>query len=73
MFSFFMVAACGVVGNKFFPTADRRADERQPLVERRQAVAALAPHAANLLFIKNLNFPHGGPKAAGTPQGSASR
>ncbi len=68
VFSFFMVAACGVVGNRFFPTATG-ALSSSSLSSSGMAVAALAPHAANLLFIKNLNFPNGGPKACGHAEG----
>jgi hypothetical protein len=68
VFSFFMVAACGVVGSKFFPSATG-ALSSSSLSSSGTAVAALAPHAANLLFIKNLNFPNGGPKACGHAEG----
>ena len=68
VFSFFMVAACGVVGNRFFPTATG-ALSSSALSSSGTAVAALAPHAANLLFIKNLNFPNGGPKSCGHAEG----
>jgi hypothetical protein len=68
VFSFFMVAACGVVGNRFFPTATG-ALSSSTLSSSGMAVAALAPHAANLLFIKNLNFPNGGPKSCGHAEG----
>jgi len=68
VFSFFMVAACGVVGNRFFPSATGALSSAD-LSSSGMAVAALAPHAANLLFIKNLNFPNGGPKACGHAEG----
>ena len=35
-----------------------------------KAVSVLAPHAANLLFIKGINFPHGGPKGCGHAAGA---
>ena len=63
-----MVAACGVVGNRFFPSATG-ALSSSALSSSGMAVAALAPHAANLLFIKNLNFPNGGPKSCGHAEG----
>jgi len=68
VFSFFMVAACGVVGNKFFPSTTG-ALSSSSLSSSGMAVSALAPHAANLLFIKNLNFPNGGPKSCGHAEG----
>jgi hypothetical protein len=34
-----------------------------------KAVSVLAPHAANLLFIKNINFPRSGPMSCGHAEG----
>ncbi|WP_437678806.1 DUF1552 domain-containing protein [Sorangium sp. So ce131] len=69
VFSLYIVAACGVVGKKFFP------DETGPLTTSglagmtEKATHVLAPHAANLLFIRGINFPMGGPTNCGHAQG----
>ncbi|AUX40303.1 hypothetical protein SOCE26_017030 [Sorangium cellulosum] len=69
VFSLYIVAACGVVGNRFFP------DETGPLTTSGlaamtgKATHVLAPHAANLLFIRGINFPMGGPSNCGHAQG----
>ena len=34
-----------------------------------KATSVLAPHAANLLFVKGINFPNGGPKGCGHAEG----
>ncbi|WP_437805672.1 DUF1552 domain-containing protein [Sorangium sp. So ce1078] len=69
VFSLYIVAACGVVGNRFFP------DETGPLTTQGlaamtgKATHVLAPHAQNLLFIRGINFPMGGPSNCGHAQG----
>ncbi|XXY50760.1 DUF1552 domain-containing protein [Sorangium sp. So ce269] len=69
VFSLYIVAACGVVGKKFFP------DETGPLTTQGlaamtdKATHVLAPHAPNLLFIRGINFPMGGPSNCGHAQG----
>ncbi|WP_437302186.1 DUF1552 domain-containing protein [Sorangium sp. So ce388] len=69
VFSLYIVAACGVVGKKFFP------DETGPLTTdglaamTDKATHVLAPHAKNLLFIRGINFPMGGPTNCGHAQG----
>ena len=55
----FMVAACGVVGNKFFPDATGPITQASLMGLSDKAVSVLAPHADNLLFIKGINFPLG--------------
>ncbi|WP_437332501.1 DUF1552 domain-containing protein [Sorangium sp. So ce394] len=69
VFSLYIVAACGVVGKKFFP------DQTGPLTTAGlgamtdKATHVLAPHAANLLFIRGINFPMNGPTNCGHAQG----
>jgi hypothetical protein len=69
VFSLFMVAACGVVGNKFFPDTPGGLTTSGLASMTDKAVSVLAPHAANLLFVKGLNFPLGGPTSCGHAQG----
>jgi hypothetical protein len=60
VFSLFVMGAGGVVPQRFFPdqlgalTADG-------LAEGEKATSALAAHAKNLLFLKNIGWPSGGP------------
>jgi hypothetical protein len=68
VFGFMLVAACGVVGSKFFPTSTG-ALTADGLRSSGKAVAALADHAPNLLFVKNLNFPTASPTGCGHVQG----
>ncbi|HKO52597.1 MAG TPA: DUF1552 domain-containing protein [Polyangiaceae bacterium] len=69
VFSLFIVTACGVVGNRFFP------DEAGPLsvaslaAAPEKATAVLSPHADQLLFVKNINFPMAAPTNCGHSQG----
>ncbi|WP_437283517.1 DUF1552 domain-containing protein [Sorangium sp. So ce375] len=69
VFSLYIVAACGVVGKKFFPdqTGQLTTDGLAAMTDK--ATHVLAPHAPNLLFIKGINFPMGGPTACGHAQG----
>jgi hypothetical protein len=69
VFSLFMVGSCGVVGNKFFPNATGALTQNSLATMTDKAVGLLAPHADNLLFIKNINFPLGGPTGCGHAQG----
>jgi len=69
VFSMFMVAACGVVGNKFFPATTGPITTASLTAASDKAVSVLAPHAENLTFIKNVNFPLGGPTSCGHAQG----
>jgi len=70
VFSLFIVTANGVVGNKFFPddigalTPDTLAGMPE------KATSVLAPHAANLLFIRGLNFPAPSPLSCSHAEGS---
>jgi len=69
VFSLFIVAACGVVGKKFFPDATGALTTASLAAMTEKATSVLAPHAANLLFVKNINFPMGGPTSCGHAQG----
>jgi len=69
VFSLFIVAACGVVGKKFFPDATGALTTASLAGMTEKATSVLSPHAANLLFIKNINFPMGGPTSCGHAQG----
>jgi hypothetical protein len=61
VFSLFIVAANGVVPSKFFPNATGALTSASLAATSDKATSVLAPHAAKLLFIKNLNFPASGP------------
>jgi len=69
VFTMMMVAACGVVGNKFFPDAVGPLTQASLTAATGKAVSVLAAHAENLMFIKNVNFPLGGPTSCGHAQG----
>ncbi|MEO6599012.1 MAG: DUF1552 domain-containing protein [Polyangiaceae bacterium] len=56
VFSLFIVAANGVVQKRFFPSATG-ALTATSLAATDNATSVLAPYAANLLFIKGINFP----------------
>jgi hypothetical protein len=68
-FAFFMVAACGVVGKKFFPNATGSLTMAGLTAASDKAVSALAPYADNLLFLSGINFPLGGATNCGHAQG----
>ncbi len=61
VFSLFMMAAGGVVPARFFPS-ELGALTTAGLAEGEKATSALAAHAKSLLFLKNVNWPTGGPK-----------
>ncbi|MEI9939625.1 MAG: DUF1552 domain-containing protein [Pseudomonadota bacterium] len=69
VFSLFIVAACGVVGNRFFPSATGplSVDSLAALTDK--ATGVLSPHADHLLFVKNVNFPMPSPTNCGHSQG----
>lgn len=67
-FAFFIVAACGVVGSRFFPGSTGPLST-ESLASSGKATAKLSAHAANLLFVKGVNFPMGGPSGCGHAQG----
>ena len=69
VFSLFIVAANGVVPGNFFPSATGALTEASLGGMTDKATCALAAHAANLLFIKGINFPMAGPTNCGHAQG----
>jgi len=69
VFGLFIVAACGVVGSKFFPSAVGPLTTSALAGMSDKATSVLAPHADNLLFIKNLNFPMANVTGCGHAQG----
>ena len=69
VFSLFIVAANGVVQKSFFPSAIGALTTASLEATPDTATSVLAPHAANLLFIKNINFPNAGPVACGHAEG----
>jgi len=69
VFSLYIVAANGVVQNKFFPTETGPLTPTSLAAMTDKATSVLAPHADNLLFLKNLNFPAPGPVACSHAEG----
>jgi hypothetical protein len=69
IFSLFIVAACGVVGNKFFPGQTGALTVSGLSGATDKATSKLGPYADNLLFVKNVNFPMGGATNCGHAQG----
>jgi hypothetical protein len=69
VFSLFIVAACGVVGSKFFPNATGALTTASLGAMTDKATSVLAPHAANLVFLKGINFPMNSPTNCGHAQG----
>jgi hypothetical protein len=70
VFGLFIVAACGVVGKRFWPT-ELGPLTAEALAASEQAVQPLAAHAPNLLMVSNVNFPMNGPTNCGHAQGLA--
>ena len=69
VFGLFIVAACGVVGSKFFPSATGALTASGLAALTDKATSVLSPHAEHLLFLKGIDFPMGGPTACGHAQG----
>lgn len=69
VFSLFIVAACGVVGNKFFPNELGALTPARLSAMTDKATSVLAPHAADLLFVRGLNFPMPNVTGCGHAQG----
>jgi len=67
VFSFFIVAENGVVLPKFFPSATGALSAAS--FSGDVATSPLAAHAANLLFIKGINYQQPGPQACGHAEG----
>jgi hypothetical protein len=68
-FGLFICAANGVVGSRFFPTATGAISESSLSGAGELATSKLARHAANLLFVKGINYPMNGPTDCGHAQG----
>ncbi|HET9956517.1 MAG TPA: DUF1552 domain-containing protein [Polyangiaceae bacterium] len=66
VFTFFICAACGVEPKRFWPSGS---GALSGLLTSGKAVDALAAHSANLLIVKNVNFPQTGPTGCGHAQG----
>src|SRR6185503_17239267 len=56
VFGLFIVAACGVVGSKFFPGSTGPLTSSGLGAMTDKATSVLAPHAEQLLFLKGVNF-----------------
>ena len=69
VFGLFIVAACGVVGSKFFPNDVGPLSASSLAGMTDKATSVLAPHADNLLFIRHLNFPMANVTGCGHAQG----
>jgi hypothetical protein len=70
VFTFFVVAQNGVVGKDFFPSAPGPITSASLAGATNLATSVLAPHAANLLFVKGINYPNPGPKSCGHAEGN---
>src|SRR5215510_11958140 len=69
VFGLFIVAACGVVGSKFFPSAVGPLTQSSLAGMTDKATSVLAPHAQNLMFVKGINFPMANVTGCGHAQG----
>ena len=70
VFSFYIVAACGVVGSKFFPTATGALTTAGLAGATDKATSVLAPHAREPAVHQGHQLPAwAARRAAGTPQG----
>jgi hypothetical protein len=70
VFCLFIVTANGVVQKDFFPSATGALTTASLGAQADKATSVLAPHAPNLLFIENLDFPMPGPRSCGHAEGS---
>jgi len=69
VFSLYIVAACGVVGKKFFPDSLGAFTADSLGAQTDKATSVLSPHADHLLFVKGINFPMAVPTNCGHSQG----
>jgi Protein of unknown function (DUF1552) len=69
VFSLFIVAACGVVGNRFFPSAPGALTSAGLSAMTDKATGVLGPHAADLLFLKGIDSPTVNSTGCGHAQG----
>jgi hypothetical protein len=65
VFTFFVVGQNGVVGKNFFPSATGALTTASLAGATGMATSVLSPHAANLLFVKKINYPVPGPRQCG--------
>ena len=65
VFTFFIVAQNGQVNKSFFPSATGALTSESLAAAGDVATSVLAPHAANLLFLKGINYPNPGPQSCG--------
>jgi hypothetical protein len=70
VFTFFVVGQNGVVGKNFFPATTGALTTASLAGATGIATSVLSPHAANLLFLKGLNYPNPGPKSCGHAEGN---
>jgi len=70
VFSLFIVTANGVVQDKFFPNDLGALTPTSLAGMTDKATSVLAPHAANLLFLKGINFPQASPQSCSHAEGS---
>jgi hypothetical protein len=70
VFTLFIVAQNGVVNKSFFPTATGTMTSATLSASTDIATSPLAAHAANLLFIKGINYPNPGPRSCGHAEGN---
>jgi hypothetical protein len=69
VFTLFIVAQNGVVNKNFFPAATGQITSASLAANTDIATSVLAPHAANLLFLKGINYPNPGPRSCGHAEG----
>jgi len=65
VFTFFIVGQNGQVNKNFFPSAAGALTQASLAGATDAATSVLAPHAENLLFLKNLVYPVTGPRSCG--------
>ena len=70
VFTFFVVGQNGVVNKNFFPSATGALSTQSLAGASGAATSILAPHAADLLFIKNIDYPNPGPRSCGHAEGN---
>jgi hypothetical protein len=69
VFTLFIVAQNGVVNKNFFPSATGALTTASLSANADIATSVLAPHAANLLFLKGINYVNPGPRGCGHAEG----
>jgi hypothetical protein len=70
VFTLFVVAQNGVVNKSFFPAAVGPITTATLMGATDKATSVLAPHAANMLFIKGINYTKTGPQSCGHAEGN---